>query len=442
LKYVNLILFEKANVYNPILRIHSIFILKKFLSSQTPLYTLNQAPSQIILKIHCLIQLEHLLILLLSLYLLLLPGSLHFTPNASHCLFLDNQKMDSRYALAIAELYENFGLQEGNSPVVSDEEDKLNKGLSEIGGQTNKCFSPEADVLVQLMTRDGKELRERSRTLHLEEAALRRKIMKDWDRERYKRRLSEQKEERLRIEDLTRRRKYKPRQERKKPVWDDSPSVIAMRKTRFKLLVRRWRMQYLDKKRREREKDDSPPPSTQSPPSPPSLPSEMSAFAKGKRYNKKMRNDRDSKISMMKMLAAEKKLEEIYEKLGQKKKCKVEAQASLQKDSTEASPKKDAREEGTLLPKEEEENYKFTGNRTKLSLHLPTNFKKTTTGQMQDFKWSSSLNTDLKDANNKQALAKKRIHYHANGDMKNTTKPKVSKTIKTRWKPPPPLNKE
>jgi len=67
LKYVNLILFEKANVYNPILRIHSIFILKKFLSSQTPLYTLNQAPSQIILKIHCLIQLEHLLILLLSL---------------------------------------------------------------------------------------------------------------------------------------------------------------------------------------------------------------------------------------------------------------------------------------------------------------------------------------------------------------------------------------
>jgi len=127
----------------------------------------------------------------------------------------------------------------------------------------------------------------------VDESSRRRKHMKDWDSNRAKRVLAEKRVERLRIEDLIRRRKYKEPPQRKKKLWDESPSVIKPRNERFRMMVGRWKMQYYDKQRIKRMNDEPIEAKEEE-----REEKEKNAFEKGKLFDKKRRDNRQSLKAM------------------------------------------------------------------------------------------------------------------------------------------------
>ena len=236
--------------------------------------------------------------------------------------------------------------------------------------------------------------------------------VKEWDKARLTKLNQETRDKERGFQDLLRRKKIKePPQKPAPPIWDTSPSIIASRAVRYHFLRKRWRRRSWDQERIRKQRD-LPKPGQKEPAD------SKSAFQRGKEFDNKKRTETSSRAAIKAMIAAEKKLDDIYNKLGEKKTKKTKKTESNKTPAVE----NDLPQAIALVENSKTSPYI---NQIEQKLTQTENFPK----------WSRSINTKINNNinNNTTAVTKTKISF------RNTPKPTAKKTLTTRYRAPPPL---
>lgn len=251
------------------------------------------------------------------------------------------------------------------------------------------------------------------------------------------------------VEDLKAKKQFKEQQktfeerEWKGESWDETQLGVFFLKKRNVLLelrsnVRKWDLERRKREERE-EKNLKPETATEG------AIILKNAFDKAKKYDSDRRNKADSRKTMLAMLAAENKLDELLVNLDNKMKEKKE-----ELDEEEAIEKKDTTNTGEIINSTNKENVTISPNEENVS--TSTNLLKKY-GKIDPTIPSKPFNphstTWLKHTSLKYEVLRKRrdkSHLIVDGNrekgegMRRTEKMKgVKSKLKTRWTVPPPL---